>query len=45
MNILQTIAIAIEATLDSVRASPEPVSGEEALKMLIERLSDDGIEI
>ena len=42
---IETIAIAIQATLDSVRCSPEPISGEEALRMLDERLQDDGLDL
>jgi hypothetical protein len=42
---IETIAIALQATLDSVRCSPEPISGEEALSMLNERLQDDGIDL
>jgi hypothetical protein len=42
---LETVAIAVQATLDSVRVSPEPIDGEEALRMLVERLADDGIDL
>lgn len=41
----ETIAIAIQATLDSVRCSPEPITGEEAMRMLDERLQDDGVNL
>lgn len=42
---IERIAIAVEATLESVRCAPEPMTGEQALLALLERLSDDGIDL
>lgn len=40
-----TVAVAIEAARTSLRTSPVPLSGEDVLNMLVDRLRDDGVNV
>lgn len=36
---------AVQATLDSINAWDEPLTARDAIKMLVERLADDGLDL